>query len=97
MKGIASTGAPKTLLGGWVVGWMGGRESGVKDCLQQSKILKNMLKLLICIIFQKIYRIIFPTLMKHSKLVHLKLSQGLVFISRMSFFTKLFVGVQIKI
>jgi hypothetical protein len=36
MKGIASTGAPKTLLGGWVGGWMGGRESGVKDCLQQS-------------------------------------------------------------
>jgi hypothetical protein len=23
---------------GWVGGWMGGRESGVKDCLQQSKI-----------------------------------------------------------
>jgi hypothetical protein len=25
MKGIASTGAPKTLLGGWVDGWMGGK------------------------------------------------------------------------
>jgi hypothetical protein len=41
MKGIASTGAPKTLLvgwmDGWVGGWMDGRESGVKDCLQQSK------------------------------------------------------------
>jgi hypothetical protein len=41
MKGIASTGAPKTLLGGWMDGWVGGwmdgRESGVKDCLQQSK------------------------------------------------------------
>jgi hypothetical protein len=44
MKGIASTGAPKTLLGGWVGGWMDGWmdgwESGVKDCLQQSKIKK---------------------------------------------------------
>jgi hypothetical protein len=38
MKGIASTGAPKTLLGGWVGGWMDGWESRVKDCLQQSKI-----------------------------------------------------------
>jgi hypothetical protein len=38
MKGIASTGAPKTLLGGWMDGWMDGRESGVKDCLQQSNI-----------------------------------------------------------
>jgi hypothetical protein len=37
MKGIASTGAPKTLLGGWVGGWMDGRESRVKYCLQQSK------------------------------------------------------------
>jgi hypothetical protein len=25
-------------MGGWVDGWMDGRESGVKDCLQQSKI-----------------------------------------------------------
>jgi hypothetical protein len=45
MKGIASTGAPKTVLGGWVGGWVdgwvGGRESGVKDCLQQSKIEFN--------------------------------------------------------
>jgi hypothetical protein len=43
MKGIASIGAPKTLLGewvgGWMDGWVDGRESGVKDCLQQSKIL----------------------------------------------------------
>jgi hypothetical protein len=38
MKGIASTGAPKTLLGGWVGGWMDGWESRVKDFLQQSKI-----------------------------------------------------------
>jgi hypothetical protein len=37
MKGIASTGAPKTLLGGWVDGWVDGWESRVKDCLQQSK------------------------------------------------------------
>jgi hypothetical protein len=41
MKGIASTGAPKTFLGGWMGGWMDGwvdgRESRVKDCLQQSK------------------------------------------------------------
>jgi hypothetical protein len=28
MKGIASTGAPKTLLGGWVGGWMGGWMEG---------------------------------------------------------------------
>jgi hypothetical protein len=43
MKGIASTGAPKTLLGGridgWVDGCVDGKESGVKDCLQQSKIV----------------------------------------------------------
>jgi hypothetical protein len=25
-------------MGGWVDGWMDGRESRVKDCLQQSKI-----------------------------------------------------------
>jgi hypothetical protein len=25
-------------MGGWVDGWVGGRESRVKDCLQQSKI-----------------------------------------------------------
>jgi hypothetical protein len=25
-------------MGGWVDGWVDGRESGVKDCLQQSKI-----------------------------------------------------------
>jgi hypothetical protein len=25
-------------MGGWMDGWVGGRESGVKDCLQQSKI-----------------------------------------------------------
>jgi hypothetical protein len=24
-------------VGGWVGGWVDGRESGVKDCLQQSK------------------------------------------------------------
>jgi hypothetical protein len=28
MKGIASTGAPKTLLGGWVDGWVGGWVGG---------------------------------------------------------------------
>jgi hypothetical protein len=28
MKGIASTGAPKTLLGGWMDGWMGGWVAG---------------------------------------------------------------------
>jgi hypothetical protein len=28
MKGIASTGAPKTLLGGWVDGWMDGWMGG---------------------------------------------------------------------
>jgi hypothetical protein len=28
MKGIASTGAPKTLLGGWVDGWMDGWVAG---------------------------------------------------------------------
>jgi hypothetical protein len=28
MKGIASTGAPKTLLGGWVGGWMDGWMEG---------------------------------------------------------------------
>jgi hypothetical protein len=28
---------PKTLLDGWMGGWVGGRESRVKDCLQQSK------------------------------------------------------------
>jgi hypothetical protein len=26
-------------MGGWMDGWMDGRESGVKDCLQQSKTL----------------------------------------------------------
>jgi hypothetical protein len=31
-------------VGGWVDGWMDGRESGVKDCLQQSKIVKTNLK-----------------------------------------------------
>jgi hypothetical protein len=45
MKGIASTGAPKTLLGGWMDGWVGGWmdgwESRVKDCLQQSKIISG--------------------------------------------------------
>jgi hypothetical protein len=33
MKGIASTGAPKTLLGGWVDGWMNGWV-GVKAVLR---------------------------------------------------------------
>ena len=28
---------------GWVGGWMGGRESQVKDCLQQSKISNKTL------------------------------------------------------
>jgi hypothetical protein len=28
MKGIASTGAPKTLLGGWMDGWMDGWMAG---------------------------------------------------------------------
>jgi hypothetical protein len=28
MKGIASTGAPKTLLGGWMGGWMDGWMAG---------------------------------------------------------------------
>jgi hypothetical protein len=38
MKGIASTGAPKTLLGGWVGGWMdgwvGGREAGLRIAIE---------------------------------------------------------------
>jgi hypothetical protein len=31
-------------VGGWVGGWMDGRESHVKDCLQQSKIIKITLE-----------------------------------------------------
>jgi hypothetical protein len=27
---------------GWMDGWMDGRESGVKDCLQQSKINQDL-------------------------------------------------------
>ena len=27
-------------VGGWMDGWMDGRESGVKDCLQQSKMVR---------------------------------------------------------
>jgi hypothetical protein len=57
MKGIASTGAPKIhvpgwmdgwidgWMGGWVDGWMGvwtgGCKSCFKDCLQQSKNVLN--------------------------------------------------------
>jgi hypothetical protein len=45
MKGIASTGAPKIHVPGWMDGWMdgwmggwvGGCKSRFKDCLQQSK------------------------------------------------------------
>jgi hypothetical protein len=29
-------------LAGWMDGWMGGRESRVKDCLQQSKNVKTI-------------------------------------------------------
>jgi hypothetical protein len=49
MKGIDSTGVPLVHVPGWMDGWMGGwmngRESRVKDCLQQSKISIQLYKL----------------------------------------------------
>jgi hypothetical protein len=37
MKGIASTGAPKTLLGGWVGGWVEGK-AGLKIAYSNQKV-----------------------------------------------------------
>jgi hypothetical protein len=41
-------------VGGWVDGWVGGRESGVKDCLQQSKMQEMFCPMAPNKIFQEI-------------------------------------------
>ena len=68
---ICSFFGQKTLLDGWVGGWMGGGESQVKDCLQQSKMFhskKFQLGLsfgcLICIKTCRYYYIIYNKCLK---------------------------------
>ena len=43
---------------GWMDGWVDGWESGFKDCLQQSKIIKNLSQDLNCLAASTLYQIV---------------------------------------